>query len=203
MNVIKPLSYLLAIVFSTGAAAKVTLEIPSSVDLLVVNGKQPAISSNSFSSQTLELENGQQQIVLRYEPAFTRGSVRGKAESEVIIAKFTAQDQQLSFDLPQYSDLKEAQRSIDDFKLVIVEKSGKAIDVKQDELKKNGLQFGRNYFEETREYNQTDAIAAVYEQGAVSAQTPAGATAEDMLHFWYNKADAQTKARFKAYVNAQ
>ena len=28
-------------------------------------------------------------------------------------------------------------------------------------------------------------------------------TAEEMLHFWYQKADAETKARFKAYVNQQ
>ncbi|PUZ91420.1 hypothetical protein DC364_22445, partial [Vibrio vulnificus] len=26
-------------------------------------------------------------------------------------------------------------------------------------------------------------------------------TAEEMLHFWYDKADEATKARFKAYIN--
>lgn len=28
-------------------------------------------------------------------------------------------------------------------------------------------------------------------------------TAEEMLHFWYEKADAETKARFKAFINQQ
>jgi len=27
--------------------------------------------------------------------------------------------------------------------------------------------------------------------------------AEEMLHFWYNKADEKTKARFKEFVNQQ
>ncbi|NMU53210.1 DUF2057 family protein, partial [Vibrio parahaemolyticus] len=31
----------------------------------------------------------------------------------------------------------------------------------------------------------------------------ADSTAEEMLHFWYQKADAETKARFKKYVNQQ
>lgn len=31
----------------------------------------------------------------------------------------------------------------------------------------------------------------------------ADSTAEEMLHFWYQKADAETKARFKAYINQQ
>ncbi|MEF1291313.1 DUF2057 family protein, partial [Vibrio sp. M260118] len=26
-------------------------------------------------------------------------------------------------------------------------------------------------------------------------------TAEEMLHFWYNKADAETQERFKAFIN--
>ncbi len=35
------------------------------------------------------------------------------------------------------------------------------------------------------------------------ATMKADSTAEEMLHFWYQKADAKTQARFKDYINQQ
>ncbi|GEA51931.1 UPF0319 protein [Vibrio inusitatus NBRC 102082] len=46
----------------------------------------------------------------------------------------------------------------------------------------------------------TTADAAVPTQ---LPETSAGTTEEEMLMFWYSKADDATKARFKAYVNSQ
>ncbi len=67
-------------------------------------------------------------------------------------------------------------------------------------------QLGRNYVEETATYNYTDGAASIgLAKAAAADSNPAttSATAEEMLHFWYNKADDKTKARFKAFVNAQ
>ena len=57
----------------------------------------------------------------------------------------------------------------------------------------------------------TAAVAATGPTGAEEGTTTAVAkpsaqannTAEEMLHFWYEKADAETKARFKAFINQQ
>lgn len=204
MKLIKPLSYFLAIAFSATAAAKVTLEVPSSIDVLVVNGAKPKTSGSLFSStKSLELEDGQNQIVFRFEPFFNEGNDRVIVESDVVIAKFTAQDKELTFSLPDYRDAKAAKANIKSFEWSLIDKSGVAVNIDQDRLIKKGMQLGRNYPQETIDYNRTGAVASVSNGTDYSSAMTDGTTVEEMLHFWYNKADEKTKARFKDYVNAQ
>lgn len=206
MNLITPLSIALAVVFSASAAAKVTVEVPNTVDLLVVNGEKPKTSGSLFSSsETLELEDGENQIVFRFEPFFTQGDDRVGVPSDVVIAKFTAQDKELIFSLPEYRDAKAAQKDIKSFEWSLVDDKQLAVEIKQDRLTKSGMQLGRNYTQETLEYNRSGAIASVV-VAKPSMLVPANAnsdTAEEMLHFWYNKADKQTQQRFKKFINAQ
>ncbi len=206
MNLIKPLSFALAVVFSASAAAKVTVEVPNTVELLVVNGEKPKTSGSLFSSsESLELADGENQIVFRFEPFFTQGEDRVGVSSDVVIAKFTAQDKDLVFSLPEYRDAKAAQKDIKSFEWALVDNNQQAVEIKQDRLTKNGMQLGRNYSQETLEYNRTGAIASVSVAGS-SMLMPTNAnsdTAEEMLHFWYNKADKQTQQRFKQFINAQ
>ncbi|MFV0447038.1 MAG: DUF2057 family protein [Vibrio sp.] len=206
MKLIKPLSYFLAIVFSATAAAKVTIEVPSSIDVLVVNGAKPSTSGSLFSStKSLELEDGQNQIVFRFEPFFNEGNDRVIVESDVVIAKFTAQEKELTFSLPEYRDAKAAQKNIKSFEWSLMDKNGSLVKVDQDRLVKQGMQIGRNYYQEASEYNRTGAIASIADAtspvGNIAVQgVAADSTAEEMLHFWYNKADEKTRARFKEYV---
>lgn len=203
MKLIKPLSYFLAIVFSATATAKITIEVPSSIDVLVVNDAKPNTSGSLFSStKSLELEDGQNQIVFRFEPFFNEGNDRVIVESDVVIAKFTTQEKELAFSLPEYRDAKVAQKNIKSFEWSLMDKNGSVVKVDQDRLIKQGMQIGRNYYQETTEYNRTGAIASITDTTAspVVQGVAADSTAEEMLHFWYNKADEKTKARFKEYV---
>ncbi|EKO3541198.1 DUF2057 family protein [Vibrio fluvialis] len=207
MNVIKPLSCFLAIVFSASAAATVTLDVPDTIDLLVVNGGKPNTSGGFFaSSKKVEMEDGQQQIVFRYHPYFTQGNDRVGVESDVVIAKFNAADQSISFDMPEFRNAADAERSIKSMEWTLRDQQGTAIEMKQDRLIKEGMQIGRDYKQETLEYNMTGGAAAIttqYVKPTSANGSTSDTTAEEMLHFWYGKADAQTKARFKQYVNQQ
>ncbi|EKO3408217.1 DUF2057 family protein [Vibrio fluvialis] len=207
MNVIKPLSCFLAIVFSVSAAATVTLDVPDTIDLLVVNGGKPNTSGGFFaSSKKVEMEDGQQQIVFRYHPYFTQGNDRVGVESDVVIAKFNAADQSISFDMPEFRNAADAERSIKSMEWTLRDQQGTAIEMKQDRLIKEGMQIGRDYKQETLEYNMTGGPAAIttqYVKPTSANGSTSDTTAEEMLHFWYGKADAQTKARFKQYVNQQ
>ncbi|EKZ8998936.1 DUF2057 family protein [Vibrio fluvialis] len=207
MNVIKPLSCFLAIVFSASAAATVTLDVPDTIDLLVVNGGKPNTSGGFFaSSKKVEMEDGQQQIVFRYHPYFTQGNDRVGVESDVVIAKFNAADQSISFDMPEFRNAADAERSIKSMEWSLRDQQGTAIEMKQDRLIKEGMQIGRDYKQETLEYNMTGGPAAIttqYVKPTSANGSTSDTTAEEMLHFWYGKADAQTKARFKQYVNQQ
>ncbi|ENM5745623.1 DUF2057 family protein [Vibrio mimicus] len=204
------LSCLLALCFAASASAKVTIDIPDTIDLLVVNGSSPKLSGGFFdATKKLELDDGEQQIVFRYSPYFSQGSDRIIIDSDVIIATFDAANQDFTFDMPKYRDAPQATKAIKKMEWQLVDQQGKAIEMRQDRLIKEGMQLGRNFEFETAEYNRKGGIAALTSSIATQpltqqeASNAAASAAEEMLHFWYNKADEETKARFKAFVNKQ
>ncbi len=206
MKLIKPLS-VLVMAFSTAVSAKVTIEIPNTIELLVVNGKKPQITGSFFSStKNIELEDGVNQIVFRYTPFFNQGDKHISVQSDVVITKFSSKDKELTFSLPNYRYAHTAQNNIKNFDWALIDENGESLTVQQDRLLKEGMQIGRDFYQETLEYNRTKAIAAIEVDlqatpAPVEAQ-PVDSTAEEMLHFWYEKADPKTKARFKDYINA-
>ena len=124
--------------------------------------------------------------------------------------------------MPEYRNLRDAEEKIKDLDWKLVDDSGNTVAVEQDKLIKPGMQIGRDYVREVESYNKTGGVAAIAVAGAAVAQpvtlpakipedmqqarataVKSDSTAEEMLHFWYQKADAETKARFKAYVNQQ
>ncbi len=218
MKKIKALSLLSALTLSTFAFADVTIKVPDTIEILNANGEKASLDGGFFSAtKDLTLPDGENQVVFRYKPYFDRGDDRQTSESYAVITKFNAADTELTFELPKYRNQKEAERDIKSFEWALIDQSGKAIEVKKDNLIKEGMQIGRDFPQEVREYNRTGGIAAVAIAGAAVPVTlpaiqnqpegeaiPASASAaEEMLHFWYEKADAETKARFKAFVNQQ
>ncbi|HDY7662956.1 TPA: DUF2057 domain-containing protein [Vibrio vulnificus] len=214
MNIIKPLTCILAMSISSLATAAVTLHVPDDVTLFVANGQKAKLSGSLFaSSKTIELPNGENQIVFQYEPYFSQGNDRIGVESNVIIAKFSANDTDLNFVLPKYRDHRVAEQEIKQMQWQLVDEQGAAVTKSEDKLVKSGMQIGRDYAREAADYNQTGGIAAIGTAVSVATiktepvadvetKVKAGDnTAEEMLHFWYDKADEATKARFKAYIN--
>ncbi|EPT8341778.1 DUF2057 domain-containing protein [Vibrio vulnificus] len=214
MNIIKPLTCILAMSISSLATAAVTLHVPDDVTLFVANGQKAKLSGSLFaSSKTIELPNGENQIVFQYEPYFSQGNDRIGVESNVIIAKFSATDTDLNFELPKYRDHRVAEQEIKQMQWQLVDEQGAAVTKSEDKLVKSGMQIGRDYAREAADYNQTGGIAAIGTTVSVATiktepvadvetKVKAGDnTAEEMLHFWYDKADEATKARFKAYIN--
>ncbi|WP_047042093.1 DUF2057 family protein [Vibrio mexicanus] len=217
MKKIKALSLLSALTLSTFAFADVTIKVPDTIEILNANGEKASLDGGFFSAtKDLTLPDGENQIVFRYKPYFDRGDDRQTYESYAVITKFNAADTELTFELPQYRNQKEAERDIKNFEWALVDQNGDAIEVKKDNLIKDGMQIGRDFPQEVREYNRAGGVAAVAIAGtampvtlpAIKDQpkgeaTASASAAEEMLHFWYEKADAETKARFKAFVNQQ
>ncbi|QMV16551.1 DUF2057 family protein [Vibrio spartinae] len=221
MNISKALSFTSMILLSGSAMASVTIDLPEAVNVLVANGGKANISSDGFfsSQKKLQLEDGLQQIVFRYEPFFQEGKDNIGIESDVTVAVFNAADAELTLQVPQYRSSREAREHISGMQWSLTNQDGQKIPVTQDKLLKDGIQFGRNYYTEMSVYNQSDKVASVPEyapQSGLSAktiparslrtssQTKASATtAETMLHYWYEQADAKTRSRFKQFINQQ
>ncbi len=195
---------------SFSSLAAVTLQVPDSIDLLAANEAKPQLDGGLFSSsKTLTLPDGENQIVFRYKAYFNQGDERIVVPSNAIIAKFSATDSDLEFVLPEYQNQQQAQQNIANLSWKLVDQTGLEIGVTQDKLIKNGLQVGRDYAAEAQQYNAAGGVAAfAAPSSSVTPTTAANAPiaakdAEEMLHFWYEKADADTKARFKRFVNQQ
>lgn len=201
---------------SATAAADVTIAIPDTIDVLVVNDSKPEVSGGFFSAnKTLTLPDGENQILFKYQPYFDQGKDRVILESDPLVGTFSASDTELTFELPKYRNEHDGAKQIREVEWSLLDNSGKSIAVKQDKLVKDGMQIGRNHRIELADYNRRGGIAAVATATAAVVPvtlpakidqntTKAGDnTAEEMLHFWYSKADAATQARFKAFINQQ
>lgn len=196
---------------SSAAFADVTLSIPDTINVLVVNDASPKLEGGFFSaSKTLTLPDGENQILFQYQPYFDQGNDRVILESDPLVGTFNASNTKLEFALPKYRNENQARKQISHVEWSLVDESGNMLETKQDKLVKDGFQLGRNHQIELAEYNRQGGVAALSTVAATAAvATPAPTTqvdsntAEEMLHFWYNKADAETQARFKAHINNQ
>ncbi|MFA0522995.1 DUF2057 family protein [Vibrio sp. 10N.222.52.C3] len=220
MKTLQSIALLSTIIAAAQVLADVTIEVPSSADALVevlaVNEAKPDLDGGFFSSsKTITVPDGVNQIVFKYQLAFSQGNDREFVDSDTIIATFDATDTALTFDMPKFRNTNEAKKGLQNLDWKLVDENQNAISVKQDKLIKDGMQIGRKYPQEAKEYNQKGGIAAltVGSSAGVAAAVAqpvtlptkidgnAANTAEEMLYFWYEKADAETKQKFKDYVN--
>lgn len=221
MKTLQSIALLSTIIVAPNVLADVTIEVPSSADALVevlaVNEAKPDLDGGFFSSsKTITVPDGVNQIVFKYQLAFSQGNDREFVDSDTIIATFDAADTALTFDMPKFRNTNEAKKGLQNLDWKLVDENQNAISVKQDKLVKDGMQIGRKYPQEAKEYNQKGGIAALTlgaSAGAVAVAVAqpvtlpakidgnAANTAEEMLYFWYEKADAETKQKFKDYVN--
>ncbi|MEZ9407854.1 DUF2057 family protein [Vibrio sp. 10N.286.48.F5] len=220
MKTLQSIALLSTIIAAPQVLADVTIEVPSSADALVevlaVNEAKPDLDGGFFSSsKTVTVPDGVNQIVFKYQLAFSQGNDREFVDSDTIIATFDATDTALTFDMPKFRNTNEAKKGLQNLDWKLVDENQNAISVKQDKLIKDGMQIGRKYPQEAKEYNQKGGIAAltVGSSASVAAAVAqpvtlptkidgnAANTAEEMLYFWYEKADAETKQKFKDYVN--
>ncbi|MGR5147160.1 DUF2057 family protein [Photobacterium alginatilyticum] len=197
---------------SFSALANVTLELPYSAELVLVNGVETS------GNDPLSLENGENQIAFRYQDSYRENGEHQMFKSDVVIMKFSGQDGTYQLKLPKLRTEQDAQRFNRSPAITLTDKQGKSVEIQQDKLIKHGLQFGRDFEKEIAQYNLTDKPAALKSAIATttlpailpasgSTQPTAEATqqgqnvAESMLNYWYSQADEATRERFKARIN--
>lgn len=205
--------------FSNAAMAKVVLQLPQNVDLLAVNGAAPEKAKGLFPSDNEELKDGINQIVFQYIPTFTlhKSDLR-KAYSDVYVAKIKASDTSLTFKLPDYRNLENARQNIANMHWSLVDDNGHDVVMAQDKLKKEGVQFGRDYVAEVQRYNQTmgpavlTSGAVVLNQAKTSSTevstsadkkaTPSNAKVTNLkqLKLWYKKSSPQERKAFRKWI---
>nr|WP_010447204.1 DUF2057 family protein [Vibrio rotiferianus] len=215
----------LSLFASANLYAATTLVVPEDVKLLSVNMEKPKLEGGLFSDEkTMEIPDGTNQIVFKYQPEFEIGDDIKGVYGDVIIAKFDATDEELTFELPKFKTYRQAQTSISPLAWQLLDSKGQPIDLVEDVLESDGVQIGRNYSQEARNYNIAGGLASVavtyvtvnQHQQAVSEIEPKAQEIKssqksttqdsqmvDLLKTMYNKATPQEKETFKKWVAQQ
>ncbi|MCL1065021.1 DUF2057 domain-containing protein [Shewanella benthica] len=215
----------LAVIFTAAcslpAYAKLTLTLPKSAQLLVVNG---VVMEDETS---LVLHDGNNQIVFKYNTSFRQQGEQRRFSSEAVILTFNGQDSAYKLSLPRLRSDSDADKFNKFAELTLIDDAGVEVEYTSDLLLKAGMQLGRDYDKEIAVYNKSSAPAAlpnlvpqiqkstpivlpattvvVTHNSQPSEQTPN--TSKDqinvgqMLDFWYNQADEETRKAFKARIN--
>ncbi len=182
--------------------ADIQLILPTNVRVVAYNGQ------NSSDLSRLTLPDGNNQIALRFEGELGRGKDAEYVYSEVIVATFDAKDTDLSLNIPEIRSSHTLNRFNRDPQIKLTDATGKRVTCKMAVIKKEGFQIQRDYAAELVEFNRGDSAAAVasLKPAAVSWQPSPDShpeVAEQMLHYWYQQADAETRSRFKQWLETK
>lgn len=215
----------LSVLASTNLYAATTLVVPEDVKLLAVNMEKPKLEGGLFSDEkTIEIPDGTNQIVFKYQPEFEINDNIKNVYGDVIIAKFDVKNEELKFELPEFKTYRQAETNISPLKWQLLDSKGQPIDLVEDVLDSDGVQIGRNYAQEARNYNIAGGVAGVavtvvtvnqHSQAVTGVEPKVVATAGaqsstaqdsqmvDLLKTMYQKATTQEKETFKKWVAQQ
>lgn len=215
----------LSVFASTNLYAATTLVVPEDVKLLAVNMEKPKLEGGLFSDEkTIEIPDGTNQIVFKYQPEFEINDNIKNVYGDVIIAKFDVKNEELKFELPEFKTYRQAQTNISPLEWQLLDSKGQPIDLVEDVLESDGVQIGRNYAQEARNYNIAGGVAGVavtvvtvnqHSQAVTGVEPKVVATTDaqpstaqdsqmvDLLKTMYQKATPQEKETFKKWVAQQ
>ncbi|MET2846314.1 DUF2057 family protein [Vibrio owensii] len=215
----------LSVFASTNLYAATTLVVPEDVKLLAVNMEKPKLEGGLFSDEkTVEIPDGTNQIVFKYQPEFEINDNIKNVYGDVIIAKFDVKNEELKFELPEFKTYRQAETNISPLEWQLLDSKGQPIDLVEDVLESDGVQIGRNYAQEARNYNIAGGVAGVavtvvtvnqHSQAVTGVEPKVVATTDaqsstaqdsqmvDLLKTMYQKATPQEKETFKKWVAQQ
>lgn len=165
MNFKLPVIAILA-TLTTPAIAQVSLTLPKTAEVFVVNG---VVTEDQHE---LILEDGNNQIVFKYNTSFRLQGQQKRFTSEAVILTFNSQDAKLELSLPRLRAESDADNFNKHPEMTLIDEAGAEIQYKSDLLLKEGIQLGRDYDIEIADYNTSSAPAALPNLVKESSNTP-------------------------------
>ncbi len=211
---------LLGLALSVSAAAT-TLKLSPDIDLMVIDGKKMT-GSLLKGADSLELDGGQHQLLFRVTK-----SVRKDPRTQVpytsapLIVVFNSQNvSMVTIALPRIENERDSQHFDAAMDYKIIDNNGKALVVKNDVLPVKALPDDSDLEKIIADYNGQNRKASVPALAHLRASTvaaPQGAKTaspkiitlkgenvpEQMLQYWFLRADPQTQERFVGWANKQ
>ncbi len=195
--------------------AEVEINPAHGVDILAINGKP--VESETFFSGTPELKfaNGKAQIVAEYSAEIAESADDYIIEkTDTFVLTFEASDTSISVQTPEITSQYDLKSFNKQGNWRLLDAQGNTISYTLGKLEKTGFQLDRDYEKELKEFNRSNAKAAL---GSLTVEThsfqnsapvyqPEGNAHPDqkmvgkMLQFWYEQANTETKNKFKSWI---
>lgn len=205
--------YLPVTVFAT------TLRLSNEVDLLVLDGKRVS-GSLLRGADSIELENGPHQLVLRVEKniRLSGNEERLYISPPLVISFDTQQTSQVNFHLPRLENEREASHFNAAPRLTLLDGDAMPIPVKLDILTTTSTAKAVDYEIETERYNKSAKRASLPQFATIMANDstllsdaseldavpPQSQTlTEQRLKHWFRLADPQTRRHAVTFCNGR
>ncbi|PSU51724.1 hypothetical protein C9J12_01925 [Photobacterium frigidiphilum] len=197
------------------AFADVTLHLPDQVTLLSVNGAEGKSGLLQFisksSPESINLPNGNNQIVYEVSKIFNKGSTQGKRyQSSAIVLSFDSADSSLVMEVPPLNSMSAANKFDKSLAINLKDKSGSPLQFTNELLPINELSFKKNYSSLLSNYNQsknpstitTTHSTAASSQHAEPVTANFAAPVSDMtaLKQSFNQMDSKSKQAFLSWA---
>jgi len=210
--------------FSAPVLAEVSIQFEEGISVLALNGKE--VTSKRFFSGTdvVKLNDGVNQLLVQYTAEVKTSADDYELEStDPFVLLLDAADKQLVLKAPTVKTEKDVASFNQQGNWRLLDRQGNPLALKAARLKKEGFQLARNYEYELTEFNMSGAEAALPHRQAITEmtapapvpvinqngvnKTPSTNKANEvnmaakMLRYWYNQADAETRKRFKKWID--
>ncbi|OEE68557.1 hypothetical protein A1OS_12930 [Enterovibrio norvegicus] len=206
----KVIVFFCAFIFSSSMVVASEIEVGAGLQVLVLNGNK--VEANS--GETLSLNNGDNQLVVRYKSILDQGSKTKLFESKPYVFQFTDIGKDLSISIERFRKYIKAERAFEKGKVSwsIENSAGKNIRFHVDVLpgnpglfpygdlpkavsvynKNNGIYFDG---QEIKDLNE-EVVVAVSKTGDVELTGDALA----QLKLWYTKATKEERKTFRKWM---
>ena len=193
------------------------LTVADNIELNVVNGKTYQASVKLFgTAEKIELNDGDQQLIFRIFDNIRSGNNQNLFRSEYYLITFSDQgDENLKLAASPILNMTAARQFDKKPVFTLLNSDGNAVPFKLAQMRREGMKVNRNMLNELREFNATGHEAAIEARAPFAAlammnsdsallpdrnnvQTKIGDVllSEQMLHYWFQQADPETRKRF-------
>ncbi len=215
---------------SSIASADISLTLAEDVVLLAENGKAINKKHSPVKNNNIKLKNGINQILVHYNAEVEVDRELRYEKTDTFVIVFDSQNEALTLSVPVIESIRALEKFNKKPTWKLLDKQGQTVETKIAVLKKDGVQFRRDYAQELQEFNQSDSIAAV-KQLAVQKNTVASAAVLSAaptsapistpaatpptvsalektkkvsiytLMYWYEQASPEVQEQFKKLIN--
>ncbi|GAL32959.1 putative secreted protein [Vibrio maritimus] len=151
----------------------VTVEVPTGLQMLTVNGKDAGYSNFGFdSNKNIQLEDGVNQIAFRISKIVREtGQEKTKYKSQPMVATFYGKDALITFKVPNITTLAEGSVYNDNPTFELIVKSGEINNIAKGQL---GVTFAlaADLEKEIATFNKTKAPASLANYQKIAPEVP-------------------------------